>query len=842
MSVPSTFSYAQAAKGQMAQTNTQSTASGQSESHARDDASSVTTGGEGTAKTFSTTSEVSESAKSSQIDVDVGPKKASDTTIVESDVPTTLSKEDNSTAARSDETTKGTPQPSTNEKSGRQSNRSGEPTDSKKGRKGRKGRSSDKESENGQAPTEPEKEVIPVKLYEAPPPAVNIWEQRAAAAKAKQPSNQTSLTSTEPSSKAVSEVSTKRGGTIEDVQTPERIRSPAKLADGSRPAVDQGARRNPRGSREKGEQSPSYNAPTEDASMWPTPETAAATEDEKRGKTASEADQKQDDAAQPKSIRQKRDWKKVDITPSVVFNTPMPQARTMNKARGGGQAGRNSVSRGHVSSVSVSGDKPQGSVPEVSASKDEVQGKPREDAPPRNNSLPAEKQKRFSVDQQNPRKQSVPSPNRGDYTAASKTEALKTSKSESAHGLPSRNEGPESRKEGGFAGHKDSNKPRRGAHGNGRGAHNGNQAPYGQPFMTNGHSTRSSTYSPPTFTPNGFQSSGYGGSGRGGRRPVSMSNIYKGASNGAPKMHMQPPIPSEYGQYPAYGHAPYAPYPAYNPEYLSLMHATLKSQIEYYFSKDNLPKDLFLKSKMDTQGFVPFDIIANFPRILQISGQNWDFVREACADSQEIDYVVGDGKELLRRHEGWQNYLVPEDQKEDQPRTPGPSTVVHRSKHSLHLNPSYQQQQPLSYSYNPMSPPAFGSSFPGEMYPGYINGPGFPQAINGAVPVNGQAAGDDTGLNAAVPEFSPGFAANGFADSTGDWMDQALQAATTFTDEQVAGLHMVAQGQTAQSMANGTGSEDAKTNGVHVDSNALTTYVSTTAASKPCLYTNKLQA
>lgn len=814
MSGPTTFSYAQAAKGHTAQTSTQpTTPSGQSESHARDDASSVTTGGDGTAKTFSTTSEISESAKSSQIEVDVGPKKVSDAYAGESGLPTARSR-DNSTTV-SEETVKTTAQSSQNEKTGRQSNRSGEQTDSRKGRKGKKSKSSDKESENEQAPAEPEKEVIPVKLFEAPPPAVNIWEQRAAAAKAKQPANSPSpLAAAESASKTAPEMPTK------DVQGSERVRSPGKIVDSSRPSADQGVRRNPRGSREKGEPSPSHNTPAVgDTSMWPTPETAATAEDEKRSKSVSEAAQptkeQQDDASQPKSIRQKRDWKKVDITPSVIFNTPMPQPRTMNKARGGSQASRNSVSRGHVATASVSNDKSQAPAPEIPVSKEEPLGKLREDAPSRTNSIPAEKLKKFSVDHQNTRKQSMPSFNRGEYAPQSKNEAARASKNDSSHTFSSRGEAQDSRKESGFSGHKENGKPRRGAHGNSRGGHNGGQAPYGQPFM-NGHSSRGSTYSTPTFTPNGHPSSGYGGSGRGVRRPVSMSNGYKGPSNGAPKMHMQPPIAStEYNQYPPFSHPPYSPYAGFNPEYLALMHTTLKSQIEYYFSKENLPKDLFLKSKMDAQGFVPMDVIGNFPRIRQISGQNLDFVREACADSQDIDYVLGDGKELLRRREGWQKYLVPEDNNKDQARAPGPSAVVFRSKHSIHLNPPYQQQTPIGYTYNPISPSAYGPSYSGDMYTGYMNGPGFPPSMNGAAPVNGQTAGEDTGLNAAVPEFSPKFSAEGFTDPAEEVIEHALQTATTFTDEQVAGLHMVAQGQTTQSTTNGTTSEDVKSNGVH---------------------------
>jgi la-related protein 1 len=41
----------------------------------------------------------------------------------------------------------------------------------------------------------------------------------------------------------------------------------------------------------------------------------------------------------------------------------------------------------------------------------------------------------------------------------------------------------------------------------------------------------------------------------------------------------------------------------------------LVNQIEYYFSMDNLCKDIFLRSKMDDQGFIPISVIANFNRV-----------------------------------------------------------------------------------------------------------------------------------------------------------------------------------------------------------------------------------
>lgn len=799
MSGPSTFSYAQAAKGHTGTqaSTTNSSRSQPSDSTAKDDASSVTTGPDAAANTFSTTSEISESAKSSQVDVDATGSKDSVETARELEISVT--KEEAVTLAR-DETHKSNAQ-SSPDKSTRQSTRLSESVDVKKGRKARKGKNSDKDTDAEQAAPEPEKEVVPVKLYEAPPPVVNIWAQRAAQAKARQP--------------VVAAPATASAQLIKPVVIP--TGTPTKSVSESQPSPsksvgDQSARRNPRGSREKSEQAPAV----EDASMWPTPDTAAA-EDGKRKPTAEpeQAKEKLDDGT--RSVRQKPNWKKVEITPSVVFNTPLPQTsgRPANKARAGGQAGRSSTGRGHTSTSSVSIEKAQAVTLEAPVPKEnvETQGKPREDAPPRLAPASSEKpNKRFSVDQSQ-RKPSSPAVSR-EYPP-SKNENSKSARGESSQFNTPRTEGQDSsRKEGGFSGHKDS-KPRRGGHNsNGRGSHNGQSS-----FMSNG--ARSSNYSPPNFTtgypPNTFGNTN-GNRGRPGR-PAPLGNGYKGPSNGSPSKMAQHPHHSstaDYSQYPAYNGPTYGAQAGNTADYYTLMHLTLKQQLAYYFSEANLITDKFLKAHMDAQGFVPLDVIADFRRIRQISSESRDALRAACADSKDIDFVLGDGKELLRCRENWQRWL----QEDVKDRHQGPINIVHKS---WDRQPVYQPQHMPFAPYSSMTPAAYGSPYHPEMYSGYVHSPppfASAAAINGAQ-VNGQGAADGSPLNASVPEFSPVQAMpNGFphAFSSMDWMEQALQSAQTFTDEQVSKLHMVAQGQVAKSQVsgmvlNGTSATSATTDG-----------------------------
>ncbi|ROV97655.1 hypothetical protein VSDG_04582 [Cytospora chrysosperma] len=842
MSAATTFSYAQAAKGEApVPTNTQSAAnSSQMDLHAKDDSSSVTTAADASANTFSTTSEASESAKSSQMDVEVAASKNTSEVVHtgDTDAVDAPPKDESSPATQPDEGPETPSQNTASEKPARSSNRTNESTDSRKGRKGKKGRNSEKESEGDQAPQEQEKEVIPVKLTEAPPPAVNIWQQRATVfAKAKPANGSPIAAGADASSKTAVQDSAKGSSSAEgsDAPGPDNVR-PAKSADGSRP-LDQRARRNPRGSR-VGEQSTGSNPPpVEDVSLWPTPDTAATTsEDIKRKGSVVETDvsskDKQDDAASSKTSRPKYNVK-MDINPSVRWETQMPQSRTVSRNRGGGQPGRSSVGRGgHASTASISGEKLQGAEASAPNSTGDFQGKPREEVAPRTNSLPSEKSKRFSENTQDVRK-SLPSGNRGsgasaEYATTSKNGATKASKNDSAQGYSgqqgsSRAEGAEQgRKEGGFSGHKDA-RPRRGAHGSGRGGHNGSQPHGGSSFLTNGHSSRSNPYSP-TFGASGYV---YPGSSRGGRgRPMSM-NGFKGPANGASKAPMQP-LATDFAPYPPYAHAPHSAFPGVSPDY-SLIHQALKAQIEYYFSATNLPKDVFLREHMDSQGFVPLEFIADFSRVRGISQKNLNLVREACADSKEIEYVFGDGEELLRRREGWEKYVLPEDKRKEHARKPGPSNIQYRSRQSLHNN--YHQQPHMPYPYPAMSPPAFGAAFPGDMYQGYMNAPAYHQGVNGSQ-VNDQSQVDNSRLNAAVPEFAPGtMPMDGFIGSAthtpGQWTDEALQAANIFSDEDVAKLQMVAQGQSEKSLKetemlpNGDAPETtegykvAKTNGVH---------------------------
>lgn len=90
---------------------------------------------------------------------------------------------------------------------------------------------------------------------------------------------------------------------------------------------------------------------------------------------------------------------------------------------------------------------------------------------------------------------------------------------------------------------------------------------------------------------------------------------------------------------------------------LAAIQGMVVKQIEYYFSVENLCRDIYLRSKMDEWGFVPVSVIANFNRVRMIA-QNPYFIIEALRFSNAVE-VQGD---KVRKKGDWANWLLPSGQ------------------------------------------------------------------------------------------------------------------------------------------------------------------------------------
>ncbi|KAI3669373.1 hypothetical protein L6452_40607 [Arctium lappa] len=84
-----------------------------------------------------------------------------------------------------------------------------------------------------------------------------------------------------------------------------------------------------------------------------------------------------------------------------------------------------------------------------------------------------------------------------------------------------------------------------------------------------------------------------------------------------------------------------------------LLHARIVSQIDYYFSNENLIKDTYLRKNMDEQGWVPVSLIAGFKKVLYLT-DNVQLILDAMRASTVVE-VQGD---RIRRRNDWMRWLM----------------------------------------------------------------------------------------------------------------------------------------------------------------------------------------
>lgn len=93
----------------------------------------------------------------------------------------------------------------------------------------------------------------------------------------------------------------------------------------------------------------------------------------------------------------------------------------------------------------------------------------------------------------------------------------------------------------------------------------------------------------------------------------------------------------------------------FNPQ---LIEDGLLRQIDYYFSTENLVKDVFLRLRMDDEGWVPLSFLANFNRVRSLINNDLKFMAEVLKNSQIVE-IGGDDK--VRRKTDWQQWVIPAD-------------------------------------------------------------------------------------------------------------------------------------------------------------------------------------
>ncbi|KAL8629418.1 hypothetical protein Q9189_004868 [Teloschistes chrysophthalmus] len=551
-------------------------------------------------------------------------------------------------------------------------------------------------------------------LKEAPPPAVNIWTQRIEAKAAKHPPISTSVGLPD----------------LNGVIKPFDIGAESKKQDGrkqakrpfrgpdEKPAItgakagmssidgwpkEEGTGTRPRrvDKVDTADRSLSSSVvplpPPGDSRSWPTVDSV---QDEDKKKAHDRAEKGEKEKA-PTTKSHKEKWVPVPYVPNVIFDTPIPVPirRGTRPPRGGG----NTASRPGPSSS----DKPRALSPDTSpgsqpASNDS--SKP-ETATPRNfptNSRPKRASSTGPASSRDPR--------RGNETASfekhaksfhvnappngsSTTEGRRTSATTHDEFTHSRGFAPSSVSR--EPQHSDAKDPRNQASNRDRedGANETHAHPRSGGFERRGEGgfrgydpTREYHKSlPPRERGEGRSERGRGGyRSRGTNNHHALGHASLPNGHGSPHPFVPPAVPLKASanhernnsHAPPYGHHQSPRHQRTSSQVLLVeLDALLTRAREYYFSVDNLCKDLYLRKHMDSQGFVFLSVLAKFNRIRQLT-QDLELVRYVCLHSPQIEFRTGsDGCDRLRKREGWQQWILTLEERDPSVQNEGPSLM-----------------------------------------------------------------------------------------------------------------------------------------------------------------------
>ncbi|RKF61079.1 putative la domain containing protein [Erysiphe neolycopersici] len=568
--------------------------------------------------------------------------------------------------------------------------------------------------------------------------------------------------------------------------------------------------------------------PVEDASSWPTPETVLI-EDKRKFQEKQERDEKDDNTSN--KPRQKEKWVPVPYIPTVTFNTPMPTRG--GRTRGNGRAGRSEhdTRSNHVQNGTTSTEKSYTVTSDSTNSSSEVDRPSARDSSTTNS---APSLRRQSGDISNSRKLSIAQlaektrsnhpksenqyqnesyqfsrniqsgqnlvDNRDSKTNnAEQFNSLKLTQiqsnevagigsadrrfdsnirnsdhshigRENNHNSRERVEGRSERSRGGFRG--------RGSHSNYANghSHHSNFSNGASGHHQNGYNVRQAPYSPPLVPPYSNQFVHPPRANRVGPRSQSIpsSGTYGRFSQNAGNVSL--PLPSLQTSTPMYDYTPIQPMsaPPYQPfiDQVSVF-AMVTMQLEYYFSIDNLCKDVYLRKHMDSQGFVYLSFIAGFKRIVALT-QDFELIRFACQESEVIELVRGeDGIDRLRRKEGWGKWVL---------------TVEEREDSSKNLSPSFWNPSQYTQKLQHVGQIIMASPHPACVMSYSMSESGFPPYNkDGSIapcPTKNDVYQPPTPLSAAVPDFAPGLPPI-------DISNDLLEAENTFHEDEVANLTLV---------------------------------------------------
>jgi la-related protein 1 len=133
---------------------------------------------------------------------------------------------------------------------------------------------------------------------------------------------------------------------------------------------------------------------------------------------------------------------------------------------------------------------------------------------------------------------------------------------------------------------------------------------------------------------------------------------------------MYPPVSPVFYPPAAYGVSPAVMGMQTGGPNVDSVQTAVRNQIDYYFSPANLVKDMYLRGKMDSNGWVELSTVAAFNRVRMLT-PDLSIIASSVAVSTVVE-ASPDGM-FLRVKSGWEQWVLPEDQRD--PSIKSPSTL-----------------------------------------------------------------------------------------------------------------------------------------------------------------------
>ncbi|KAF3173132.1 hypothetical protein TWF788_009202 [Orbilia oligospora] len=198
------------------------------------------------------------------------------------------------------------------------------------------------------------------------------------------------------------------------------------------------------------------------------------------------------------------------------------------------------------------------------------------------------------------------------------------------------------------------------------------------------------------------------------------------------------------------------------------------NQLSYYFSLDNMVKDTYLRSHMDSQGWIFLDIIAGFRKVKEMTKDNKNIVREACIQSPDVEFrgYHPDGRERLRSARNPSEWTLKYEDRDESCRHEGPywtenrfATAPQYSPYPMYFQGPTMPPMPVAGPTDQQFPPYNGYPPQPHMMPAFIPGQEF-------VPENGAAYG-----NGFIPPYQPFAPAHEAQPTNGHPVDESVPQA-----------------------------------------------------------------